>query len=437
MYRNAMMRAAICAASCLLVASAASAQSAPSTPGAPPSLDQLLRHAERHAPAMQVARARLELSREARGAARPRVPSNPRLRISAGPRWAGGVAGSDYDLQLSIQQQIQVVGVRRSRLLVAELNEATLAAELEATRWAVHQEVHATYHLALVANGRLDVTRRLLAFQELLREATRRRVAAGDASPIVERIAEVDVAQARQIVLAAEQERRALGLRLAETTGWPPEHPLLPEGAPEPPRDLPDLDALRVILHDHQPELAARRARAEEASSRMRLARRESRQRPTFGLGANREGAPVGIAEWILLGSLTVPLAVAQRNQGGIGAAEGRHEVADAEARAFEGRLDARLRLLLSEVETAAARARVYSDEVLPRFEESLELLGRAFELGEIDLIELSVARDRLLRAELGSLDAQASYFTSLAALEAFLGTHPWERETHHEETSR
>ncbi len=423
------------AACSLISADAALAQSAsPPGGGSPPSLDELLRHAETHAPAMQVARARLDLSRGAEGAARPWAPSNPQLIVAAGPRWAGS-AGHDYDLQFGIQQQLEVALERRTRREVAASMSERLTRELEAVRWAVHQEVHANYHLALVANGSVEVTRRLLDFQARLLDAAQRRVAAGDASSIVMRVAEVDVAQARQAVLAAEQERRALGLRLAESTGWPADARIIPAGAPEPPRALPDIEALREILLEHQPELASRRARAEEARARLAMARREARQRPTLGLSVNREGAPAGVTEWVLLGSLTVPLAASQRNQAGIGEAGGQVELAEAEERGLEGRLEARLRLLVSEVATASDRSLIYAEEVLPRFEESLTLLSRAFELGEIDLLQLAVARDRLLRAQLGALDAQAGYFTSLAGLEAFLGAHPWAQEAHHEET--
>ena len=37
----------------------------------------------------------------------------------------------------------------------------------------------------------------------------------------------------------------------------------------------------------------------------------------------------------------------------------------------------------------AVARVQAYGEEILPRFAENMRLLRRAFELGEIDLLQL------------------------------------------------
>jgi cobalt-zinc-cadmium efflux system outer membrane protein len=65
---------------------------------------------------------------------------------------------------------------------------------------------------------------------------------------------------------------------------------------------------------------------------------------------------------------------------------------------------------------------RAYGAEILPRFEESLVLLRRALELGEIDVVELSVASGRFLDAQKQALGATADYHRALAALEAAVG---------------
>jgi hypothetical protein len=41
---------------------------------------------------------------------------------------------------------------------------------------------------------------------------------------------------------------------------------------------------------------------------------------------------------------------------------------------------------------------RTYSSEVVPRFQENLNLLQRAFELGEVDILEVFVARENFMR---------------------------------------
>jgi outer membrane protein TolC len=59
----------------------------------------------------------------------------------------------------------------------------------------------------------------------------------------------------------------------------------------------------------------------------------------------------------------------------------------------------------------------------VPHFEENLRLLARSFELGEIDLLALSAARERFLQIQADALGAQRDYFVALSALERTLGS--------------
>ncbi|MCK6550418.1 TolC family protein, partial [Myxococcota bacterium] len=98
-----------------------------------------------------------------------------------------------------------------------------------------------------------------------------------------------------------------------------------------------------------------------------------------------------------------------------------------------ERALDGELARARSEVAAAAERTRAYGAEILPRFEENLTLLRRAFELGELDLLALSTGRERFYRIQSDALDAQLDYFVALAALERVVGVDLW-RDDHSEE---
>ena len=54
--------------------------------------------------------------------------------------------------------------------------------------------------------------------------------------------------------------------------------------------------------------------------------------------------------------------------------------------------------------------------------EENLSLLQRAFELGEVELLEVFVARENFLRIQAEALDAYRAYFDSVFALESMVG---------------
>jgi outer membrane protein TolC len=84
-----------------------------------------------------------------------------------------------------------------------------------------------------------------------------------------------------------------------------------------------------------------------------------------------------------------------------------------------------------AEVDFAAERVQVYGVGVIPKFEESLKLLRRGFELGEMELLDVLVARGRFLELQREALAAYAEYFRSVARLEAEIGTEIWPDEQH------
>lgn len=398
--------------------------------GQPVQLEELLAWAHEHAPRVRVAEAAMARARAARAAADPVLPENPELGGAAGPRVTAD--GTGVDLEASLSQSFEIAGERGLRFDVADRMAERLRAERDGAHWRVHSRVHAGYHRALVERERLEAAGRLLDFEQRLLDIAERRVGAGDASPLVVRLTEGEVAQARQRHIAARERYQAVRLELAEVAGWPVAHPPVPAGTTETPRDLPPTERLTELMAAHQPALAVARARVQEARSRLALADREAWPEPTVGVSWHREGGP-NAAEDVILGALTLPLPLWQRNQGPRAEARAELEIAEAELAALEQRLAARLARAAAAVTAAAERVEVYGAEILPSFERNLEMLRRAYELGEIDVLDVSVAVERFLRTQNDALDAQADYFGALADLEEAVGADPWPEERHGE----
>jgi len=171
-----------------------------------------------------------------------------------------------------------------------------------------------------------------------------------------------------------------------------------------------------------------------EAQARADLARREAWPRPSLGVAYRHEGnpAPEGPRD-IVLGTITIPIPSWQMNQGERARTRADVTVAQTELEATDMLLAGDIAQARSEVVAAAQRVRSYGTEVLPRFEENLTLLRRSFELGEIDLLALSIGRERFLRIQSDALDAHLDYFVAIADLERVVGVDLW-RDEHHEE---
>ncbi len=398
----------------------------------PVELEGVLGYADLHAPVLRVARSTRARAGAARAAASPLFPANPALSGGVGPRF--GIQSTGVDVELSLSHQIWIAGERGTRLDAAERFAELTDAEIEQVRWSVHTDVHATFHQALVARERAALAERVVAFQLTVLGIAERRVGAGDTAPLSLRLAEAELAQARQQAVATAQEYRAARLRLALLSGWPASSPPEPAGALDEPRDPPAVGALLVFARRHLPALAAREAAIAEARARVEVAHRNAWPRPTLGASYRHEGNPTVEGPYeIVLGTLTVPIPSWQTNQGGRARAEADLEVAEAELDALSMQIEGQIAIARSEVVAAAERVRAYGTEILPRFEQNLALLGRAFELGEIDVLELSIGRERFLRIQSDALAAYLDYFVALASLERAVGVDLW-HDAHGEE---
>lgn len=397
--------------------------------GGPTSLDQILAYADRSAPTLQVARRRLGLGDAALAGALPLLPDNPRISIGAGPRLADN--GRYTNVRASLSQRFELAGERGLRLEAAERTRERLRAELDEARWGIHRDVHAAFHRALVARERLAAAERVLAFQERLLDITRRRLRAGDVSPLAVRVAEGEMSQARVARIAAEQSYRQVRLQLGVLAGWPASHPPEPAGVLDDPREPPEAGVLIGVARTHQPRLRTLHAARLEAYARARAADRDGWPEPTLGVWAIHEAAPRGFEETVILGTVSLPVPLVQRNQGARATAHAQARIADAERDAFGMQLLSRIEQNRTAVAAAAARVQTYGREILPTFEENLRLIRRAFELGEIDILQVSVARERFLRIQTDALDAYVDYFQAVADLEAAIGTDLWPEERH------
>jgi cobalt-zinc-cadmium efflux system outer membrane protein len=370
------------------------------------SLGGILVYADRHSPVLTVARSTRSRAEAARVAASPLLPGNPELTIALGPRM--GRAGRGLDVQASLMQQVQIAGERGLRIDAAERMRDLTNAEIEQTRWFVHCDVHAAFHRALVEQQRLRLAERVVAFQREVLRVAERQIAAGEVAPLTLRLAQAEVAQAEQVLVGTEQSFFASRIRLAQLSGWPASRPPVPEGQVDEPREPASDAQLLAVARQRLPSLRAAAAGIQESRARALLADREAWPKPSLGVQYNREGNPTEEGAYdIVMGVVSVPITSFQRNQGERARAHADVTVAEAELDAASGLLEGQIAEARSEVVAAARRTRAYGTEVLPRFEENLTLLKRAFELGEIDILALSTGRERFLRIQSDALAAQ------------------------------
>jgi cobalt-zinc-cadmium efflux system outer membrane protein len=397
----------------------------------PVSLKTILAHADVHAPRMLVARAQLERGQAAVDGAAVVLQDNLISGAMVGPRFSEGDRGIDF--QVWLRQPIEIAGERKQRRQTAEKVRALTNKELEETQWLVHREVHAAFHTALVARERWKLVDKIVVSTDELLSVAQRRLQAGDISPLAVRLAEGELAQAQQASLTAERGYRASQLDLAEVAGWPPGILPEPRGELDEPKQAPPVDELLALARRLHPGLAARTSAVDAARARVELEDREAWPEPSIGATYTRESIPAAqLYEHLIQGVVTFPIPSTQRNQAGRAQARADLAARQSEQQAFRQTLETRLTRAAISVNADAKRIAAYGTEILPAFEGNLALLQRAFELGEVDLLQVLVARERLLRIQQDALTAHQDYYRDVAALEAEVGTEVWPDE-HHE----
>ena len=126
----------------------------------------------------------------------------------------------------------------------------------------------------------------------------------------------------------------------------------------------------------------------------MKLARAQAKPDVTFEAGVRRLNAT---DDFGLVASMRLPLAIFNRNQGGVAAADARIAQSDAERDAASLRLRSVLYGLYQEARQARVQASVLRDRAVPEAEQALTLIQRGFENGRFSFLELADAQRQVL----------------------------------------
>ena len=385
-------------------------------------LDAIVRHARDNAMKVRVARARLELGDAAVAGAKPLLVDNPQLYIGAGARVTP--LGTNFELQSTLQQPFEFGGERGLRIKAGRRYRDLLDRELMQVQWEAYAQVHFAFNMALLAKARAITAERTLAFSDRLLDVARRRARAGEISDLRVRVATGELAQARQAKLNADLEYRLACLHLSEMAGWPSGQIITPAGELTAPLRVRDGADIIAKLQAEHPALKARGAAVDLGEARVKSANRDALPEPWLGIYFGREQEPgITFPSHIALAMLTVPLPLWKRNQASRAQSRADLTVAEQELEALRYALDIGVRRAVDAVNTAAERVRTYASEVVPRFEENLSLLERAFELGEVDILEVFVARENFLRIQNEALQAYHAYYDAVFSLESLLGS--------------
>ena len=171
-----------------------------------------------------------------------------------------------------------------------------------------------------------------------------------------------------------------------------------------------DFDAVRQAVDQRDtasPLLAAAQARVDSARSNLQRQGVQPIQNVTAQLGAGHDN---GTGQGFINLQLSIPVPVHNRNQGNIQAAHA--EYCEATQNVARIRMSIRhdLARVMGEYQVADATVRRYEENILPKAQETLQLMQEARDAGEFDFL-------RVLTARRAYFDANLKYVVALGQL--------------------
>lgn len=370
------------------------------------SLIAALEEAEARSPAIIAARARV-----ASALARIRqagVRSNPELSIEVenflGTGELSGLRG--VETTVAVNQRLDLGGRRRARVISAQAELAAEQVRLAIARAELAQSVRQQFARAVVARERL-----LLAQDNVERSQELARIAQilvdnGREPPLRALRARSAATQAAAELEATRAEERSSRANLASLFG-----------ATQPVERLSGelLDLVPRLVNPDQ-SLEVRLAEAERiiAEAVLSQERAATRLDPAVGLGVRHVREAGAVA---LVGGVSLPLPVFDRNRGNIDAARASISVAEANLANVRATVRVRAANAVSNVQSATIRVEALKRSAIPEAGEGLRLTRLAYIEGRATLVELLDALSALRQAQAALIDARLAQALATAEL--------------------
>lgn len=390
----------------------------------------------------------LERNREL-AAVRQRVAEARGLLRQAGVRPAsslqlGGVTGrplgspgkEEYSAGYSLP--VELGGKRDRRIQVAEKLVGLAEAELGERTLRLATEIKLRYLDAVTDGTRLAALDRLIgAYRESL-ALIDARIKQGDAAPLDSQLLLVEVnrveAQKRTVagrVQAARADlRRLCGIEAAE--------PLILDGAPA--QDERAAYTLADIQHkalEQRPDLHIAKLQEERGAADVNLAEAQSHPDVTlsaqysltndrigdlYGLTASGQTALLKDRDNILSFGVSIPLFSRRRNRGNIEAAAARAVGSRSLRQYLEASIPLEVEAAWQHWNAAAQSLTILSSGVLRQSQKNLDVVRRAYALGQLRLLDVLNEQRRLIDTEMAYIDAELDMRRGVVELEQAAG---------------
>lgn len=343
------------------------------------------------------------------------LPPNPTAGYSASEIGNDGAAGQQGGYVGQTYVTAHKLGKNRA-VVAAEINRAEQ--QLAATERRVRTDVRNAYYLTLVAQRRVELAEVLLEVNSNAVTTSRALVDAEELSAAGLLQTEIRQENAQVLLQTARNSQQQAWRKLGAVIGDVelPAQDLQGDVTILP--DLLDWQEELSRLHAESPEIAAAIAEIQRARRALDRANVQAVPNVTTELSVQYDNA----TEYTIAGvQLGMPIPLWNRNQGGIRQAMGEIAAAERSAERVELSLTNRLADAFQGYVNAHVTASRYSTDILPRAEQTLNLVRQAYEHGELGYLDFLAAQQTYSQTNLDYLSALEQAWQSYVLIDGLL----------------
>jgi cobalt-zinc-cadmium efflux system outer membrane protein len=345
---------------------------------------------------------------------------NPELEVEV-ENFAGSGPLRGFDeaeTTVQVGQLIELAGKRGKRTRLASLEHDLARWDYEAKRADVLADTRKAFLNVLASQDRLGLNQELLRLAEQTFETVSARVKAGKVSPIEETRAGVALANSR--IEHARARRSLEAARKTLATAWGSGVPSFEKAVGDLDRvwPIPPVDQLSQEIR-RNPDVARWAVEKEQRLAAVDLQEALRIPDPTLAGGIRHFQES---DERAFTASISVPLPLFDRNQGGVLEARQVLDKSERERAAAVSRAHAALAETVRDLTIAQAEIESLKSSIIPGAQTAFESAGEGYRLGKFGFLDVLDAQRTLFEAKGMYVDALAAYHKGIADLERITG---------------
>ena len=361
-------------------------------------------------------------------------------------RESGAESGlAESEVTLGISQLVELGGKRAKRIQAASREREVAAWDYEITRANVLTDTAKAFYAVVSAQARVTLGEELEALAKQVLDTVIARVEAGKVSPIERTRGEVEYAATTIELERTRREMKAARIQLAThwgatTAAFSTALGGLAESSSLPPlsdlqkraEGIPDVSRWMAELEQRDAAIDLERANAKPdltVSLGLRSTGVGSRQEMASGFSlagdwsrSRTEISPDDSREEMLALGFSLPLPLANRNQGRIREAQHLAAKAAAQKRSEDVGIQAKLATTYFAVDAVVVELQTLREEILPKAQEAFDATNEGYRNGKFGLLDVLQAQHTLFENRARLLEAQAAYSQGVVDVERLTG---------------